>query len=146
MQITHDMICKMIPHSGRMCLIDSVESWDEETISCISHSHKLETNPLRANNQLSTIHAIEYGAQSMAIHGALLASVRNKPLRPGYLAAVRDVKFGSIQRLDTLELPLEINSKQMLSSGGNLIYSFQINCGGELVISARLTVAAQVEI
>lgn len=146
MLITHDMICNMIPHSGLMCLIDGVESWDEETISCISYSHMQNNNPLRANDQLSTIHAIEYGAQSMAIHGALLARKGKGSLPPGYLAAVRDVKFGTIQRLDSLDLPLLINSKKMLSSGGNLMYSFDINCGDESVISARLTVAAQVDI
>lgn len=136
----------MIPHSGLMCLIDGVESWDEETISCISNSHKFENNPLRSNNQLSTVNAIEYGAQAMAIHGALLAKKTNHSFPAGYLAAARDVKFGMIQRLDTLELPLTINSTKMLSSGGNLMYSFQIHSGDEFVMSARLTVAAQADI
>ena len=145
-QLTHEMICNMIPHAGQMCLIDAVESWDDESIICISHSHKLEENPLRANGQLSAIHAIEFGAQSMAIHGALLARSSHKPMPPGYLAAARDVKFGSILRLDTLESPLRIQSTKMLSSGGNLMYSFEIHADDEPVMSARLTVAAQVDI
>lgn len=146
MQLTHETLCEMIPHAGLMCLIDAVDAWDEKSIACISHSHMLENNPLRLNGQLSVIHAIEYGAQSMAIHGALLASRYNQALPPGYLAAARDVKFGTIQRLDTLVLPLQISSQQMISSGGNLMYSFQIHCGDDLVMSARLTVAAQVDI
>lgn len=146
MQITHDMICNMIPHAGDMCLIDGVEDWDDDSITCVSHSHKLTSNPLIADNQLSVINAIEYGAQSMAIHGALLAKRSKKILPPGYLAAARDVKFGTAQRLDTLESPLVINSRKMLSSGGNLMYSFEIFSAGDFIISARLTVAAQVDI
>ena len=146
MQISHDMICAMVPHAGKMCLIDEVEAWDDDSISCISHSHNSATNPLIADNELSVVNAIEYGAQSMAIHGALLAKRIKKTLPPGYLAAARDVKFGTVQRLDALGTPLRINSKKMLSSGGNLMYSFEILSGNDLIVSARLTVAAQVDI
>lgn len=146
MLVSHEKICNMIPHSGSMCLIDSVESWDEDTISCLTHSHHLDDNPLRARDQLSVVNAIEYGAQTMAIHGALLTNRGNKPLPPGYLAAARDIKFGTCQNLDRLDQPLIINSKRMLSSGGNLMYSFEILCDDELIISARLTVAAQTDV
>jgi len=38
----------LIPHSGLMCLLDSVTGWDDQSIICISNTHRDPANPLRA--------------------------------------------------------------------------------------------------
>ncbi len=38
----------LIPHSGLMCLLDSVTEWDDQSIICISNTHRDPANPLRA--------------------------------------------------------------------------------------------------
>ncbi len=64
----------LLPHAGRMRLIDSVISYDEQSIVCESDSHRAADHPLAEAGVLSIICGLEYGAQAMAIHGALLAS------------------------------------------------------------------------
>ena len=63
----------LIPHAGTMCLLDNVIDWDDESIVCVTNTHRDANNPLRRHNQLSAVHALEYGAQAAAIHGGLRA-------------------------------------------------------------------------
>ncbi|MEK6297982.1 MAG: hydroxymyristoyl-ACP dehydratase, partial [Paraburkholderia tropica] len=44
-------IAAHIPHSGAMCLLDSVEAWDDAQIRCLATSHLDTHNPLRANGR-----------------------------------------------------------------------------------------------
>ncbi|PYK43074.1 MAG: 3-hydroxylacyl-ACP dehydratase, partial [Verrucomicrobia bacterium] len=34
----------LIPHAGSMCLLDSVLDWDDESIVCITNTHRDPTN------------------------------------------------------------------------------------------------------
>ena len=72
-QINKAEIRALIPHSGLMCLLDSVIQWDDRSIACISHTHRDVANPLRREGRLSAVHAFEYGAQAAAVHGGLRA-------------------------------------------------------------------------
>ncbi|PYJ39960.1 MAG: hypothetical protein DME81_02365, partial [Verrucomicrobia bacterium] len=63
----------LIPHSGLMCLLDSVTEWDDRSITCISNTHRDPINPLRRDERLSALHAFEYAAQTAAVHGGLRA-------------------------------------------------------------------------
>jgi predicted hotdog family 3-hydroxylacyl-ACP dehydratase len=47
------------------------------------------TNPLRNNGSLPVSALIEYGAQAMAVHGALIAKDLTKQIQEGYLAALK---------------------------------------------------------
>ena len=69
-------IASHIPHQGSMCLLDYVEAWDRERIRCRASSHRAADNPLRAYGRLGAACGIEYAAQAMAVHGALLAPPR----------------------------------------------------------------------
>ena len=139
--IEHDEICALIPHDADMCLLDRVVSWDEDTIVCESDSHLSDRNPLRSGGVLSSISLIEYGAQSMAVHGGLLA--RNKGIKPGagYLAALRDVK---LVRCDVSRdaSKLVIVAEKIMSQQGSMVYSFEISQNRQYVMSGRATVMA----
>jgi predicted hotdog family 3-hydroxylacyl-ACP dehydratase len=63
-----------IPHQGGMCLLDEVLNWNSTRVQCRSSTHRDASNPLRSRDRLAAVCGIEYGAQSMAVHGALIAS------------------------------------------------------------------------
>jgi predicted hotdog family 3-hydroxylacyl-ACP dehydratase len=69
--ISADEIYARIPHSGAMRLLDAVLSWDDQSIVCSASSHVDPANPLRDNGVISSVHALEYAAQAMAVHGSM---------------------------------------------------------------------------
>jgi predicted hotdog family 3-hydroxylacyl-ACP dehydratase len=64
---------RRIPHQGRMCLIDGVIDWSADRIVCSSSGHRAADHPLRAHGRLGIACGIELAAQTMAVHGAILA-------------------------------------------------------------------------
>ena len=64
MAIEKAEIRALIPHAGLMCLLDRVLQWDDESIVCVSQTHRDSNNPLRRDRRLSALHAVEYGAQA----------------------------------------------------------------------------------
>jgi len=121
--IEREELASLIPHSGLMCLNDNVIEWDNESVLCSTTSHLRINNPLYKNKKLSALHAIEYCAQAMAIHGGLLARENNKKLSPGYLAAIRNVEL-SYTYLDDIKQSLNIYAKRLMAQGGSLMYEF----------------------
>ncbi len=77
--LDHAGIAARIPHQGAMCLLDAVVDWSETAISCRAVSHADPANPLRADGRLGAAAGIEYAAQAMAVHGALLAAASERP-------------------------------------------------------------------
>jgi predicted hotdog family 3-hydroxylacyl-ACP dehydratase len=137
-QVDRDTLCGLIPHTGNMCLLDRVESWDEKNIVCTALSHLTADNPLRRNGKLAAIHALEYAAQAMAVHGGLTAQRANKQLRSGFLVAVRHAQF-HIDRLDRLDQPLTILATQLIDSDTNQIYQTEVSAASQLIMEARMT-------
>jgi len=146
--ISKEEIERIIPHAGLMCLNDSVLDWDEKSVLCKTQSHLKENNPLRKNNKLSSVHAIEYCAQAMAVHGGLLAREKGEQLAPGYLAAVRNVNL-FYDYLDDINNDLFIATKQLMAQGGNLMYEFKMYFKEadieNIVTSGRATVIQMAE-
>lgn len=147
--IKRDELAGLIPHAGTMCLHDAVIEWDKDSVLCATQSHLRPDNPLRKNNKLSAIHAIEYGAQAMAVHGGLLAREQGKVLVPGYLAAVRNVEL-NCDYLDNINYDLLSTATQLMVQGGNLIYTFRLYYvadGSEVsVATGRVTVIQMSEV
>ena len=139
--IEHDELCSLIPHSFDMCLLDRVESWDENNITCYSNSHHLNTNPLRRNETLSSVHLLEYAAQAMAVHGGLHDREQGVQMSEGYLAALRDVQI-ELCNIEKLDSELCIEASKLLYQGGNMIYSFTVTAGENKLVSGRATVVA----
>lgn len=139
MPIDQAIIRTLIPHAEKMCLLESVEDWGEDWVVCLSSTHKREDNPLKRNGELSVVHAMEYGAQAMAVHGGLLAKKNNRPIAPGYLVALRNAQF-FVPRLDTLDGDLRIKATCVMSGSGSLMYKFELSAGSTKVAAARATV------
>ncbi|WP_321785385.1 hotdog family protein [Paraburkholderia sp. J94] len=145
-------IAAHIPHSGAMCLLDRVEAWDDTQIRCLATSHLDAHNPLRSNGQLASVCGIEYAAQAMAVHGALIAAngangangadgTNGGAQRPraGFLASVRGVE-AQIARLDTLDAPLIVEAERIGGDGTTVLYRFTLRCEARVLMTGRAAV------
>ena len=128
-------LAALIPHQGAMCLLESVSAWDADGIRCTALSHRDPANPLRAGGALPAVCGVEYAAQAMAVHGALLAGAGGRP-RIGFLASVRELVL-AVERLDTLPASLEISAERLAGDGRGLLYRFQVSAAGEDVLTGR---------
>jgi predicted hotdog family 3-hydroxylacyl-ACP dehydratase len=128
----------LIPHSGSMCLLDSVVEWDDRSIICISKTHRDPANPLRRDGRLSAVHAFEYGAQAAAVHGGLRARSLGVTAPPGYLVALRDARL-YVMRLDDVASPLRIRAHRLFGEAANTVYECQISVGDILLAEGRIT-------
>ncbi|MCB4360024.1 hotdog family protein [Quatrionicoccus australiensis] len=136
--LDHAWIAAHIPHQGDICLLDSVVDWSENAISCRAVSHTDPANPLRAANRLGAATGIEYAAQAMAIHGALLAGQDDAP-RQGYLTSVRSVTL-HVDRLDDLSGPLDVQAERLSGDANNILYQFSVGHAGRCLIEGRAAV------
>lgn len=136
--IDHGMICNMLPHTGSMCLLDGVDSWDSDHIVCHTLSHLKCDNPLRNANELPMISLMEYGAQTMAVHGCLLTQSTDTSLQEGYLAALRDVKVspGDLSRINETIL---IRAEKIHADNTSMIYNLSMYAGEMKLASGRAT-------
>ena len=128
----------MIPHAGRMCLLDEVAAWDERAIRCLASSHRDPGNPMRAGAELPALCGIEYAAQAMAVHGRLSAAVAEQP-RAGYLASVSDVVC-SVRRLDDLDAQLVIEAEKLAGDEARVLYFFKILSRNLEILTGKATV------
>lgn len=136
--LDHAWIAAHIPHQGDMCLLDSVVDWSENAISCRAVSHTDPANPLRAADRLGAATGIEYAAQAMAIHGALLAGQDDAP-RQGYLTSVRSVTL-HVDRLDDLSGPLDVQAERLSGDANNILYQFSVGHAGCCLLAGRAAV------
>jgi predicted hotdog family 3-hydroxylacyl-ACP dehydratase len=139
MRIDKAEIRTLIPHTGLMCLLDSVLNWNDELIVCTSETHQDPANPLRRDGRLSALHAFEYGAQAAAVHGGLRARSAGVAVPSCYLAALRDAHLQVI-RLDDIASPLEVRAQRLFGDAGNTIYECRVSAGDVLLADGRITI------
>jgi predicted hotdog family 3-hydroxylacyl-ACP dehydratase len=137
-------IANHIPHQGKMCLLDAVQTWDIASISCIASSHRNADNPLRAHGQLGISCGIEYAAQAMAIHGALSAPADSPRPKVGYLVSVRGVNM-YVTRLDDIATDLWINATCMMANESNMLYEFSVSTNDHVLLEGRAAVVLNAE-
>jgi predicted hotdog family 3-hydroxylacyl-ACP dehydratase len=139
MQLNRAWIEAHIPHHGRMCLLDEVVNWGPEQISCRSGGHRAVDHPLRAHGRLGIACGIEFTAQAMAVHGALIAASSNvKPLA-GFLARVRGVRL-HVARLDDVQSDLICDAVRIAGDQGTALYDFELKSATMRLMSGRATV------
>ena len=132
-------IARLIPHHGDMCLLDAVQYYDAQTISCVAVSHRSTANPLRENGVLHAVCGVEYAAQAMAVHGALLAGQSGKPPRGGRLAGVRSVHM-SVTRLDHIACDLTVQAHFVMGDENTMVYEFSVDALEHNLLKGKATV------
>ena len=134
----------LIPHQGGMCLLDGVVEWTSERIHARTDSHRRPDNPLRSDGLLRAVHLCEYGAQSMAVHGALLARQSGQSAAHGFLVSLRNVNF-TVERIDDLGGPLDVHGERLLGSESSWQYAFRIEFAGREIASGRAAVVLRTD-
>lgn len=135
-------LCDLIPHAGAMCLIQELLEWDEAHIVCRSHSHTAKDNPLRSGERLHAIHAIEYGAQAIGLHGGLLAESEGTTHRSGLLVGLRQIKLHRT-RFDDADEPLIISAHRLLADSQHLLYAFAVHLNQTPLAEGRAAIITQ---
>ncbi|MDE2050202.1 MAG: hotdog family protein [Gammaproteobacteria bacterium] len=125
-----------IPHKGRMCLLEEVLSWDTGRIRCRATSHRMADNPLRAHGRLGAACGVEYAAQAMAVHGAIMAQTTGATARAGLLTSVRNLVL-LVNRLDDLETDLIASAERIAGDEGSTLYEFTVSSAGRELLSGR---------
>ena len=128
-----------IPHQGRMALLDALCDWSLEHVHCTATGHADANHPLRTPGGLLAPAAIEYAAQAMALHGALVAPPQGTPT-PGYLASVRQVRLG-VATLHDRPGPLHVRAQRLAGDERQILYTFEVSdSGGIRLADGRATV------
>jgi predicted exporter/predicted hotdog family 3-hydroxylacyl-ACP dehydratase len=132
-------LAALIPHQGAMCLLERVVEWNDERIVLESDTHRSMSNPLRENGRLRAVHLCEYGAQAMAVHGALRSQASVKGAAPGMLVSLRSVQF-SRDYVDDLPGALRVEAACLQASESSLQYSFRVLHADEVLAEGRAAV------
>ena len=133
-----DWIAARIPHQGRMCLLDRVDRMSAAESVCSATSHADADNPLREGGRLGAACGIEYAAQAMAVHGALLAGDDGTP-RQGYLTSVRGVTL-HVARLDDLAGELRVAAERLSGDANHILYQFSVSHADRSLLEGRAAV------
>jgi predicted hotdog family 3-hydroxylacyl-ACP dehydratase len=141
--LTKDWIAAHIPHQGSMCLLDGVKEYGAEHIVCVTSSHSLMDNPLRVAERLGMATGIEYAAQAMAVHCALLAettelSQNTKQSTQGYIAAIRAVS-NNLDHWDHLPGKVYVIAERQSAMDSGAMYAFRLEHAYVVLQSGRVT-------
>jgi predicted hotdog family 3-hydroxylacyl-ACP dehydratase len=128
-------ISQLVPQQGPMCLLAGVERYDAASIVCRAESHRDAHNPLRRADRLPALAGIEYAAQALAAHCALLEGGPGR----GLLAGVRQIALHA-ERLDDIEAPLTVRAERLVADGRHLLYAFAVEAGARVLLSGRIAV------
>src|SRR5579859_3591014 len=130
----------LIPHQDAMSLLDAVMAWDETSIHAVAESHALAEHPLRGEAGLHAVHLAEYGAQAMALHGALLARAQgDSDVRPGRLVSLRDVVL-TVEYVDPSAGRLDVHAESLHADVSSTQYAFRVEQHGRVLVSGRAAV------
>src|SRR5437867_13411248 len=123
-----------------MCLLDEVLSWDAGQARCRSSTHRSPQNPLRAYGRLGAACGIEYAAQTMAVHGALVASAAGVAAPRGFLASARGVQL-HCDRLDDVKGDLFTAVERLAGDENTALYGFSVSADDIVLLSGRAAIA-----
>jgi predicted hotdog family 3-hydroxylacyl-ACP dehydratase len=132
-------IAALVPHQGRMCLLERILEWDTERLLAVAVSHRAAHHPLASGGRLRALNLCEYGAQAMAVHGGLVAQAAGTRAHPGLLVSLREVR---LYRTDLQDLAgeLEIEVQRLLAGAGSWQYSFEARHAGAQLGSGRAAI------
>lgn len=127
-----------------MCLLERVVEWNDQSIALETATHRSATNPLRVDGKLRVIHLCEYGAQAMAVHGALKSQAHGATTTPGMLVSLRAVSF-TCDFIDELPGHLLVEAQCLQADESSLQYSFRVSHAGEQLAEGRAAVVLKRE-
>jgi predicted hotdog family 3-hydroxylacyl-ACP dehydratase len=85
-------LAALIPHRGRLLLVDTVLAHAPEETTCAIHIAP-DAITVRRDGTVSRWAALEYLAQTVAVHAGLAAWSRGEPVKIGFLIGSKRVDF-----------------------------------------------------
>lgn len=134
-------ISELLPHAGNARLLERVLRFNEEQILVSTATHRSPDNPLLHAGRLASVHLIEYGAQAMALHGALRTLAAGSSPQSALLVSVRDFRC-SLDYIDDLDGDLEVGARELLSNLASWQYTFEVSHAGIIIASGRVAAIA----
>jgi len=131
----------LLPHAGDSVLIERVVDSNDGEIRVATTLHRSVDNPLRRHGRLGAVHLVEFAAQAMALHGALLDQAAGRAPRAALLVSVRDLVLGC-EYLEKLEGELEIVASVLLVNVQSWQYAFSVRHAGREIASGRIAAMA----
>jgi len=131
-----------LPHAGTARMIERVVRWDAQSILAATTRHASPDNPLRRDGRLSAVHLAEFGAQAMAIHGALRDAAEGREPQPALLVSVRDLELKR-DYIEDLAGELMISARVLLAQPASWQYEFSAMHGDQLIASGRIAAIAR---
>jgi len=125
-----------------MCLLSSVEHWDNSSIICLTSTHRNQDNPLRRNGVLGMLSGLEYAAQAMGVHVGLTRNISEQNASVGYLGAVRDLQVHS-QTFQQFPEHLSIKANLLLEQQLSFMYTFSMSAGEVILLEGRASIFIQ---
>ena len=132
-------VAGLLPHAAAMCLLERVLAWDERGATVATCSHAEPNNPLRRGGRLSALCLCEYGAQAMAVHGALVAQAAGGTLQPGLLVSLREVEL-AVETVDSLPGELIVKVERLAVGSAGLQYRFEVHHAGRALARGRAAI------
>ncbi len=140
MQLTPAKIAALLPHAGRMVLVDAVVACEPTRLIARSNHHRDPEHPLRRAGRLGVATGIELAAQCMALHGALMAPGKPRAARRAVLASAHAV-HATVAFLDTLTAELEVEVTLIVEERRHAMYAFTLSADCDCLLRGRLTLA-----
>ncbi len=134
--LSHPEIASLVPHAGRMVLLDEIVCFDPATIHCRAMLNPSDSHPLAVDGHLPATALAEFGAQAMAVHGALLAP--GTPPRPGRLVALGQLDL-AVGRIDATTV-LDIHATRLGGDDAGQMYAFEVRVGKTSLARGQATV------
>jgi predicted hotdog family 3-hydroxylacyl-ACP dehydratase len=132
----------LLPHAGTARMIERVVAWDATSITTATSTHRAPGNPLRSDGRLASVHLIEYGAQTMALHGGLRERERGLRALPALLVSVRDFRAARAF-IDDLPGDLLLVARVLLTTPASWQYEFEARHEGAAIASGRVAAIAR---
>lgn len=130
---------QVLPHDHPMILLDSLDSFSEETATCC---HLITTQSLLFDTTLQGVPSyvgIEYMAQTIAAYANANELVNNRSVEVGFLVSSR--KYKCDFPVFKLGMPLQITAKQLYKDESGLsAFDCAILINDDEVASARINV------
>jgi len=128
----------LIPHAGRMDLLERVLYWDTGRLEAEARAPDA-AHPLAHAGRVRALHACEYAAQAAAVHGGLLARAAQFAPAPGLLATLRGVQLP--QEWIAPAAPLRIAVWRLAATTQAVQYRFVVAQGAVPLAQGQLLIA-----
>jgi predicted hotdog family 3-hydroxylacyl-ACP dehydratase len=135
-------ISDLLPHKGSARMMERVIAWDAGSITAATATHRCADNPLRREGRLASVHLIEYGAQTMALHGALRELAAGRAPLPALLVSARGFR-ATRAFIDDLPGELTVTARALLVTPSSWQYEFEVLHAGSSLASGRVAAIAR---